>query len=87
MDEMAGIGGGRPLGFGSQAVCAACPMALPRSWPSISREMPAPPEEPPAEQLALPIAQRAIGDICPECGEASFLNVEGCRKCPVCGYS
>jgi ribonucleoside-diphosphate reductase alpha chain len=41
----------------------------------------------PAEQLALPIATKPIGDICPECGEASFLNVEGCRKCAVCGYS
>jgi ribonucleoside-diphosphate reductase alpha chain len=40
-----------------------------------------------AEQLTLPIAQRSIGDICPECGEASFLNIEGCRKCAACGYS
>ena len=28
-----------------------------------------------------------IGDICPECGNASFLNIEGCRKCASCGYS
>jgi ribonucleoside-diphosphate reductase alpha chain len=27
------------------------------------------------------------GDICPECGEASFLAIEGCRKCIGCGYS
>ncbi|MCC7359851.1 MAG: adenosylcobalamin-dependent ribonucleoside-diphosphate reductase [Anaerolineales bacterium] len=28
-----------------------------------------------------------IGDICPECGEASLVNEEGCRKCYSCGFS
>ena len=28
-----------------------------------------------------------IGDLCPECGHAALLNVEGCRKCYSCGYS
>ena len=28
-----------------------------------------------------------IGDICPECGQASVINEEGCRKCYSCGYS
>jgi ribonucleoside-diphosphate reductase alpha chain len=28
-----------------------------------------------------------IGDLCPECGQASFVNEEGCRKCYSCGYS
>lgn len=27
------------------------------------------------------------GDLCPECGEASVVNEEGCRKCYSCGYS
>jgi ribonucleoside-diphosphate reductase alpha chain len=27
------------------------------------------------------------GDLCPECGEASVINEEGCRKCYNCGYS
>ena len=30
---------------------------------------------------------RSSCDETDECGEASFLNVEGCRKCAVCGYS
>ncbi|MBI3160706.1 MAG: adenosylcobalamin-dependent ribonucleoside-diphosphate reductase [Chloroflexi bacterium] len=30
---------------------------------------------------------QAIGDICPECGHASVINEEGCRKCYSCGYS
>ncbi len=39
------------------------------------------PEMPPNQ----PIMQ--IGDLCPECGQAAFVNEEGCRKCYACGYS
>lgn len=28
-----------------------------------------------------------IFDICPSCGEASFVHEEGCKKCYSCGYS
>jgi ribonucleoside-diphosphate reductase alpha chain len=28
-----------------------------------------------------------IGDLCPDCGQASVINEEGCRKCYSCGYS
>jgi ribonucleoside-diphosphate reductase alpha chain len=28
-----------------------------------------------------------IGDLCPECGEATLINEEGCAKCYTCGYS
>jgi ribonucleoside-diphosphate reductase alpha chain len=28
-----------------------------------------------------------VGDLCPDCGQASFVNEEGCRKCYSCGYS
>ena len=28
-----------------------------------------------------------IGDLCPECGAASMVNEEGCRKCYSCGFS
>ena len=31
--------------------------------------------------------QKMMGDLCPECGEASMVNEEGCRKCYSCGYS
>ena len=36
----------------------------------------------PAEQMPL-----KIGDLCPDCGAASVVNEEGCRKCYNCGYS
>jgi ribonucleoside-diphosphate reductase alpha chain len=28
-----------------------------------------------------------IGDLCPECGQATLINEEGCCKCYSCGYS
>lgn len=86
MDEMAGIGGGRPLGFGANRV-RSLPDGIAQVLAEHLSELPLVADEPQAEQLALPIAAKPIGDICPECGEASFLNVEGCRKCAVCGYS
>ncbi len=87
MDEMAGIGGGRPLGFGANRVRSLPDGVAQVLAEHLSELPPTATLELQAEQLALPIAQRPIGDICPECGEASFLNVEGCRKCHVCGYS
>ena len=30
---------------------------------------------------------QAIGDLCPECGEPTLINEEGCRKCHSCAYS
>ncbi len=86
VDEMAGIGGGRPMGFGAKRV-----RSLPDGIAQVLAEhiagLEPTPVEPQAEQLAFPIAVRAIGDICPECGEATFLNVEGCKKCHSCGHS
>lgn len=38
--------------------------------------------EPPAGPLPMP-----IGDLCPDCGAASMVNEEGCRKCYSCGFS
>jgi ribonucleoside-diphosphate reductase alpha chain len=29
----------------------------------------------------------AVGELCPECGNASLVNEEGCRKCYGCGFS
>ena len=86
LDEMAGIGGGRPMGFGANRV-RSLPDGVAQVLAEHLSDMPPSREEAHHEQLALPIAQRPIGDICPECGEAAFLNIEGCRKCATCGYS
>ena len=86
IDEIADIGGGRPLGFGAKRV-RSLPDGIAQVLAEHLSELPPAREELQAEQLALPIAQRPIGDMCPECGEATLLNVEGCRKCQTCGYS
>ncbi len=85
-EELVGIGGGRPLGFGANRV-RSLPDGVAQVLAEHLTDLPPVEEEMQAEQLALPINTKPIGDICPECGEASFLNVEGCRKCHVCGYS
>lgn len=36
---------------------------------------------------ALEHSAHQIGDLCPECGQAAFVNEEGCRKCYACGFS
>ena len=41
----------------------------------------------PSAPFASQPAMVKIGDLCPECGEASMVNEEGCRKCYSCGYS
>jgi len=40
-------------------------------------------------QTAASVRQLALktSELCPECGEASMVNEEGCRKCYSCGYS
>ena len=39
----------------------------------------------------LPFEEKQItfkgGDLCPECGQATFVFEEGCKKCHNCGYS
>jgi ribonucleoside-diphosphate reductase alpha chain len=85
-EELVGIGGGRPLGFGANRV-RSLPDGVAQVLAEHLSDLPQIDEELQPEQLALPINTKPIGDICPECGEASFLNVEGCRKCQVCGYS
>lgn len=94
MDQLAGIGGGRSLGFGPNRV-RSLPDGIAKAlddylyqqhWekehPVVERE--------PKEQLTIPGINpetRALGELCPECGQATLINEEGCSKCYTCGYS
>ena len=80
IDEMAGIGGGRPLGFGSGRV-----RSLPDGVAQVLAEHIG--EVPEDDEKQEPDVMHSIGDLCPECGEASFIYIEGCRKCYDCSYS
>ena len=92
--QLAGIGGGRPLGFGHNRILSLpdgvahvladyLEGAVPGADVDISQFKTLDETElPPATQLKM-----KIGDLCPQCGEAAVVNEEGCRKCYACGYS
>jgi adenosylcobalamin-dependent ribonucleoside-diphosphate reductase len=94
--QLEGIGGDRSIGFGPQRV-----RSLPDGIAQVLREYldetsddandPAPlPKRYIADQRLLeqPKSQlELMGELCPECGEASLVNEESCRKCYNCGYS
>jgi ribonucleoside-diphosphate reductase alpha chain len=79
--QLRGIGGGRPTGFGRDRV-----QSLPDGVAQVLAEflgLEAPPEQPAPAQLPL----FPLGDLCPECGHATLVSEEGCRRCYTCGYS
>ncbi|MFW5713288.1 MAG: adenosylcobalamin-dependent ribonucleoside-diphosphate reductase [Brevefilum sp.] len=99
MDQLGGIGGGRSFGFGANRIRSlpdGIAKALDeylyvRHW---ENEVPddtaaqGPPTLPLTGLENPPDAsKRPIGELCPECGMASVVNEEGCRKCYSCGYS
>ena len=92
-EQLTGIGGGRPIGFGPQRV-----RSLPDGIAQALIEYLGQTSESPGENggddghthADAPVAQQLplkIGDLCPACGEATFVNEEGCRKCYSCGHS
>ena len=84
IDQLTGIGGGRPLGFGPNRV-RSLPDAIAQV---LARHIARLEAEQPPQQLPLPIeAVKQETDLCPDCGQATFVAMEGCRKCLNCGYS
>jgi ribonucleoside-diphosphate reductase alpha chain len=78
--QLSGIGGGRPLGFGPQRVLSL-PDGIARVLAEHLGQV-----KPEAEPAAL-AAKLTAGDICPECGQATFVYEEGCKKCYGCGFN
>lgn len=83
--QLAGIGGGRPMGFGPNRVLSL-PDGLAQALAAYLGDTPALGQ---AERLPAPKEQMPmqIGDLCPECGAAALVREEGCRKCYTCGFS
>ncbi len=89
--QLAGIGGGRAIGFGPNRV-ASLPDGVARALAQHLDADAGPGDagaaraavaaEPQARQLPL-----RGGDLCPDCGHAALVNEEGCRKCYSCGFS
>lgn len=84
INQLSGIGGRRPLGFGPNRV-RSLPDAIAQV---LARHIAVIESERPPEQLALPIAiPHSKADLCPDCGEGTYVAMEGCRKCLNCGFS
>jgi ribonucleoside-diphosphate reductase alpha chain len=98
--QLSGIGGGRSLGFGPNRV-RSLPDGVGqvldeylngrKTHQVTGSDAQADPQ--PAKdnehsaQIETAAAVMKMGDLCPECGEATMVNEEGCRKCYTCGYS
>ncbi len=95
--QLRSIGSGRQTGFGKNRI-----MSLPDAVAQALDEhigsqgdhpYPALPDEEDeisSMQKTLPFEEdkkSVTPDICPVCGNAAFMNIEGCRKCFSCGYS
>jgi ribonucleoside-diphosphate reductase alpha chain len=99
VDQLAGIGGGRSLGFGpnrvrslpdgiSQALAEYLSGVDPAKFGNGNGHGPNGQHADEATGSLMPEpASLKIGDLCPECGEATYVNEEGCRKCYSCGHS
>ncbi len=83
ISQLSRIGGAQPMGFGAGKILSL-PDALARTLAEhIGQVKPegAPPSGPKLEE------RRRIGDLCKECGQATFVYEEGCKKCLSCGFN
>jgi ribonucleoside-diphosphate reductase alpha chain len=78
--QLSGIGGGRPLGFGPQRV-----LSLPDGIARVLAEHLG--QVKPEATSVVTAEKLTAGDICPECGQATFVYEEGCKKCYGCGFN
>jgi len=98
-DQLRDIGGGRSLGFGANRV-RSLPDGLAQVLAEYLEEREErlleqsegvqPKKKTKEDSRRMAPTQNPmlrIGDLCPECGQASVINEEGCRKCYSCGYS
>src|SRR5438477_6280104 len=81
ISQLSRIGGGQPTGFGPAKILAL-PDALARTLAEHTGEI-----KPAAAALASSEAKKQIGDLCKECGQATFIYEEGCKKCLSCGFN
>ena len=87
VNQLSGIGGGRPMGFGPNRI-----LSLPDGVARVLAEylgQHASRAEDDGHGTEVEATQLAfkLGDLCPDCGQASLVEEEGCRKCYSCGYS
>ena len=92
-NQLGGIGGSRQHGFGKNAVrslpdaiALAIDEVLKARAPELVGEGTAQTATAPA-QVQLDFKPKIQADLCPNCGEATFIREEGCMHCTSCGHS
>jgi len=96
--HLKGIGGSGAIGFGAnrvESIGDAVAKALEMHAAATQEQSADPADAPPIAAAAEPVVTLPGGksgpvesrDLCPSCGSASLLNVEGCKTCANCGYS
>jgi ribonucleoside-diphosphate reductase alpha chain len=82
ISQLSRIGGGQPTGFGPAKILSL-PDALARTLAEHIGQVKPTPELP----VAVSNGRKQIGDLCKECGQATFIYEEGCKKCLSCGFN
>ena len=82
ISQLTRIGGGQPTGFGP-AKTLSLPDALARTLAEHTGQVKPASGLPPGGGEA----RKRIGDLCKECGQATFVYEEGCKKCLSCGFN
>ncbi len=94
--QLKGIGGSRTYGFGPNRVSSlpdGVAQVLGEYLDNTNQDHEMPNHNPLTNGHSDPDEPKSVvdihkvGDICPECGQASVINEEGCRKCYSCSYS
>jgi ribonucleoside-diphosphate reductase alpha chain len=83
INQLARIGGGQPTGFGAAKILSL-PDALARTMAEHIGQSPQGRDASAAEDG---VRLRPVGDLCKECGQATFIYEEGCKKCLSCGFN
>lgn len=85
--QLGGIGGLRSMGFGKNRV-RSLPDALAQALSENYLQNEEEDEEPViSHPLSEPEQHVLSADICPACGNTSFVCIEGCTSCYTCGHS
>ena len=100
-NQLAGLGGDRQLGLGPKRV-RSLPDGVSKVIDEYLRDTEEQAAQPHtngrhdadrsslgagAPEPVAAVAPSAIGELCPECGHATLVNEEGCKKCYTCSFS
>jgi len=83
VSQLSRIGGGQPTGFGAAKILSL-PDALART---LGEHIGLGRRRESEAGAAGPAGRRRVGDLCKECGQATLVYEEGCKKCLSCGFN